>query len=320
MCGQARKAVFMLRRVAYGFGKLPLSFLSFLFKTLVAPILLYGAEVWGPFSKASIDTVERKFYKMVLGLPIGTASAGLAIELNRAYSTYWRAQERALSYWLKIRTLPPTRLAKMAMIRQFELAEDGVQCWASKIREWAQVCEIDELCDTDVPVNIRQIKKNIREKLERQAYGEALAEVSEMSSLADYRVMASAAVSNQLESPRSSRFRRHILAARLNVPTFVQFTTVLGHRAKTCKLCSMPILNHHLWLHVLKTCITTADLRRTFQIEVDNEATADVIYSASDKTLNQFSSYFTACHKRMKTRGKAADHPWKCSVVAVVLE
>ena len=55
--------------------ELPLNTWLYLFDTCVAPILLYGAEVWGLDADEKINVVENKFLRFVLGLPNGTPAS-----------------------------------------------------------------------------------------------------------------------------------------------------------------------------------------------------------------------------------------------------
>jgi hypothetical protein len=100
---------------------------------------LYGAEIWGgnAFSKTSrtnVEAVALRFYKGILGLPKGAASAAVMLELCRI-----KMQEEALlsaiRYWFKLQSMPDTRLVKQCLIRQTSMANRGLDCWALRVKE-----------------------------------------------------------------------------------------------------------------------------------------------------------------------------------------
>ena len=85
-----------------------------LFDSLVKPVLLYGADVWGNFALNSsnnpLDKFVNKFYKTLLGVPKYTSTVGLHIELGRFPMSIY-IKNAMLKYWCRLATLPKTRLA-----------------------------------------------------------------------------------------------------------------------------------------------------------------------------------------------------------------
>ena len=72
-----------------------------LFETMVTPIMLYGAEVWGIDGCDEIDRLQMKFYKSLLGVNKQTTNAAVYGELGR-YPLTNTAKKRSINYWLKI--------------------------------------------------------------------------------------------------------------------------------------------------------------------------------------------------------------------------
>ena len=73
-----------------------------LFDTMVTPILLYGAEVWGVYNYKEIDKLHLRFCKYILDVRQSTPSNAIYGELGRLpLSTI--AKERALKFWIKIK-------------------------------------------------------------------------------------------------------------------------------------------------------------------------------------------------------------------------
>ena len=72
-----------------------------LFDSLVTPILLYGAEVWGIYNISNIDKIRIKYCKAILGVRQQTPNYAVFGELGR-YPLSVICKERALNFWIKI--------------------------------------------------------------------------------------------------------------------------------------------------------------------------------------------------------------------------
>ena len=80
---------------------LPVDLQLQLFDSIILPILLYGAEVWGPFQNIIINRLQLKFYKLVLGVKQRTPSCMVYGELGK-YPVDVSIQCRVLVYWAKV--------------------------------------------------------------------------------------------------------------------------------------------------------------------------------------------------------------------------
>jgi len=97
---QARKAMFSVLQTARKLY-LPVEVQLNLFDTMVAPILLYGLEVWGFENVDIINRFQLKFVKIVLGLKQTTPSCMVYGELGLLpLST--QIKSRVLNYWCKV--------------------------------------------------------------------------------------------------------------------------------------------------------------------------------------------------------------------------
>ena len=72
-----------------------------LFDALVAPIILYGSEVWGVYNMKEVDKLNYKFCKIILGVRPQTSNAAVYGELGR-FPLYVVARQRAVKYWIKV--------------------------------------------------------------------------------------------------------------------------------------------------------------------------------------------------------------------------
>jgi hypothetical protein len=108
LASQARKGLYLLRKYNYACNGLPPALQFELFDKMIAPILLYGAEVWG-FNRADhIEGVQTVFCKHVLGVPSGTANLAVHAETGRLplYVHYYR---RCVKYWITMLNMPNYR-------------------------------------------------------------------------------------------------------------------------------------------------------------------------------------------------------------------
>jgi hypothetical protein len=254
--------MFMLRRLTYAVGTLPFSFLMHIFETLVAPVVLYGAEIWGPWSRPEVDVTERKFIKACLKLPSCTANAGLSLEAGRFLSLYWKARIRTISYWAKVRVLPDERLVKLAYRKQRELADLGIDCWGKRVQELLEIGDMEHLWLSEVYIPPGEIKKKALAAFTNQAHGETLVEAHTKESLKQYleRRSGSRPVLHLRAQPR-----RYVLAVRLSVPLFLAFATERGERIKLCRLCKNKIPQCS-WAHILAECREVAHYTRSIRL------------------------------------------------------
>ena len=70
-----------------------------LFDSLVSPILLYAAKVWGIYEYEHIDKIHIKFCKNILGVRTQTPNYAVYGDLGR-YPLCVIAKERSIKYWL----------------------------------------------------------------------------------------------------------------------------------------------------------------------------------------------------------------------------
>ncbi len=99
---QARKATFCLMKKVKQFGFNVTTMLE-LFDTYVAPVLNYGAEIWGTNKAPEIERVHTMYVKRVLGVKRSTSNAMVYNEVARMPQICTR-YVRILKYWTKLIT------------------------------------------------------------------------------------------------------------------------------------------------------------------------------------------------------------------------
>ena len=92
-----------------------------MFDTCIAPILLYGSEVWGPFlnndwkswETTQIEKIHTQFLKRILGVNRSTTNALVRCELGR-HSLLEKITTRNINYIIYIENKNITALVKQA--------------------------------------------------------------------------------------------------------------------------------------------------------------------------------------------------------------
>ena len=257
---KAKAAIFQVRKVTQWNSSLPMDLLWHIFDVSIAPIVLYGSEVWGSFARDKLlDQVDAKYAKQILGLPRGCPYAPIALESNRILSVFWKARLRPVTYWLRILKMQNDRLVKKAYLVQRNLHKEGVKCWASGVVEVLSDCGHLDKWEEDRVLYYSPFKRALEERMTLHAKEEWKIECSLKPSLTSY-------CEHGFDAPslmnRSHAYRRALLVARCNLPTLVERVTHEGDRFWRCKLCSK--LTDENWLHVLRDCEGTVELRNSY--------------------------------------------------------
>ena len=133
LSSQARKALGLLYSYHYKCGHLPLNIAMNLFDKMIAPILLYGSEIWGFEYCEGIESVQTAFYKRILGLSTNASNSALMAELG-LYPLAVTYYKRCIKYWLKIINMPDNRLPKACYDMLKHLDDHGRKTWATSVK------------------------------------------------------------------------------------------------------------------------------------------------------------------------------------------
>ena len=97
LAAQAQKGINLLRRYDYKCNVLPVNMQFELFDKMIAPILLYGSEVWGFYITEHIEKVQNKFCRFVLSVPKNAPTLAVLAETGR-YPMYTQYYKRCVKY------------------------------------------------------------------------------------------------------------------------------------------------------------------------------------------------------------------------------
>ena len=106
-----------------------------LFDAKIAPVVLYGSELWGLDKCASAcDSLHMFALKKFLGVESRTPNDLIYGETNR-YPLSILAAIRCIKYWLKLITMEHDRWPRKAYDMLFALDVKGYNNWVSNIRQ-----------------------------------------------------------------------------------------------------------------------------------------------------------------------------------------
>ena len=80
---QSNRAILKINAIFGKCGDMPVSLGLELFDKLVVPMLLYGSDIWGYEYRYSMEIVQRKYCKMLLGVSSSTQNDVVLGELGR---------------------------------------------------------------------------------------------------------------------------------------------------------------------------------------------------------------------------------------------
>lgn len=288
-----------------------------LFDSLVSPILLYAAEIWGIFGYDIIDKVHIKFCKNLLGVRPQTPNYAVYGDLGR-FPLSVIARERSLKYWLKILTNKNTLVFKLF---KFQCDEIAIRPRPSRFRHrqyWTEGVKrlLEDLGfshvwlnqDSEVPC-YELIRNRIRDQFKQSWY----ASISNSSKLEYYcqfktefklekyiECIASDALRSELAAFRLSAHNLDIERGRhINVP----------RENRICRLCSMGMVESEY--HFLLVCPLYTSLR--------NELLTRSAWPSMAKFINIMSSNSSSFQRKLAKFIKSANYlrSQTLSVIAV---
>lgn len=91
-----------------------------IFNSMINPVTLYLAHIWGLRYYDLLEVTQSNFYKRLLHLPQGTANVSLRLELD-LYKVVYKMLKQAINWLIKILKMDDSRLQKICLLRQFAL-------------------------------------------------------------------------------------------------------------------------------------------------------------------------------------------------------
>ena len=109
LTAHAQKALSSIRKMIWKLGQPNITVTFKIFDSKIAPILFYGAEIWGSERRNKIEKIHLQFCKFVLGVGQNEHSAAVLGECGRLPFSI-KYQKRYIKYWLKLIQMPDNSL------------------------------------------------------------------------------------------------------------------------------------------------------------------------------------------------------------------
>jgi hypothetical protein len=236
-----------------------------LFDAMVAPMALYGSELFcmaKSFEK--LERVPRCFYKRLLGLPTSAANVGCEVILGRSPLAV-DARMRMLKYWFKILFADENRLIKKAYVIQRRSADQGIDCWAGRVKSVLDLLGFSFLwIDQDyiLPEQKKGLISMLKARLKESAFTfqmestRCLRSTEHLSKLCKKQELLPF-----FRKLRTRALSRNLAKVALLCPgSLVEW----NNNYKKCSACSQEI-DGNIFMHRLTDCTTFASLRKKFE-------------------------------------------------------
>ena len=104
-----------------------------LFDSMVKPVAIYGAEIWGYMFSEEIEKIQTRFCKQYVGLKQKTADFFALGECGRfPLAIFYMTQ--AVKYWIKLTQMTNDRYPRQCYLMLRALSDGGKTTWASHIK------------------------------------------------------------------------------------------------------------------------------------------------------------------------------------------
>ena len=186
---QAKKASFAVIRKIRKLG-LPCDIQLKLFDTMIAPILLYGSEVWGFENCDIIEAYHFKFCKVMLHLKPSTPKVMVYGELGR-FPMQIFIQSRMINFWSKVVCGKEDKLSYRLYKILYYMSEQGIfqSQWLHTIRTILQKCELDYFWYNQFQLpKMDFLRLKVKQKLKELYINSWSNEVDIISKCLNYRV------------------------------------------------------------------------------------------------------------------------------------
>ena len=245
---------------------LPAKLFRYVFMAMIDPILLYGAELWSVLpdvasaprhlrnlpqmlydASKGLDRPMLRFFRMVLGVPRGTASPAVLLDMgaNRCSA---RGTARAIKYWCKLALLPPEHIMSKCLRQQLLMFDNSLKPWLFYVREILRSYGFGYIWEhgSDDSTHFRNAFLNRVSEVQATFLRE---EAQSLRSLAFYCEKKDV-VGQEPYTNRAFEERRIVAILRMNLKYALPWNPDDG----ACKLCNEVIPHAAHWSHFLFDC------------------------------------------------------------------
>lgn len=144
--------------------QLPIDLQLKIFDSLVAPILLYGSEVWGVGKNDNIEKVHLQFLKRILGVRVTTPNCLVYGELGR-YPLDINIKCRMLCFWSRLMTTEKLSSKIYKLLFKLYANENSQTLYVKNIQTILDNIGLSFIFRNQIPVNIIWIKTHVKQIL-----------------------------------------------------------------------------------------------------------------------------------------------------------
>jgi hypothetical protein len=134
LAAKAKMRTIQILRCLWKLGNVQREVFFRMFDAQVAPVLMYGAEIWGFQQYGSLEKTHLFACKRLLNVGLNTPNKMIYGDLGR-YPMHITAAVRCIKYWLRVICLPDERLPKKAYNMLYYLESLGKKSWAFYVKE-----------------------------------------------------------------------------------------------------------------------------------------------------------------------------------------
>ena len=251
-----------------------------LFDSLVTPIILYGAEVWGIYDIKNVDRIHIKFFKAILGVKQQTPNNAVYGELGR-YPLSVISKERSFKFWIHILKQKDTN-SPVFNVYQYMFnrttSNPQTKSWASLIKSELGKLGLSYMWNRQNEIIPRFTI--IQQRLRDQYIQKWKASLSSMSKLDSYiRYKNTFEMEKYLQILSNDTLRKHLTSLRLvshRLQIEIGRHNDLARAERVCRVCNVQQTESEY--HFMLVCPAYRDLRVKFLPR----------YCMSWPTLNKF--------------------------------
>ena len=103
-----------------------------LFDSYVKPIVNYACEIWSTTEYPTLESVQTKFLKMLLGVKSSTCNMAMYAETGR-YPLHLQHKINCIKYWCRLTRLTDDKIVKQMYNMPRELSDLGFKTWCNQV-------------------------------------------------------------------------------------------------------------------------------------------------------------------------------------------
>ena len=152
----ARRALDSLVGKAKALGGLSYTTYTYLYDTLVAPVMDYSSCIWGFEHYSTLEATQNNALRFFLGVGRNHPIAALQGDMGWIPAGF-RHNLQCIKWWLRTRSQEPNRISKKVFTWSMRLAEgDKIRNWCWQVRKLLTCLQLPEVYSTcNPPVNCR---------------------------------------------------------------------------------------------------------------------------------------------------------------------